>query len=93
VRLPDVLARVVRLNEALEGVLPTIRQALDGGDLEELHFVTNGLRGLEAELGEAVYNHRARTCPECGLDCKWPGRLDEHIRVVHPGVWEARHAA
>jgi hypothetical protein len=26
---------------------------------------------------------RASVCPSCGLDCRWPGRLADHLRVVH----------
>ena len=66
---PEVLARVVRIREALE----------DG----DLALVGKGLAALEADLRPS----RAE-CPECGLDCGWPGLRDEHVRTAHPDAWE-----
>lgn len=61
------------------------REALEDGDLE---LARKTLAALEADL-----RPRRVVCPECGLDCRWPGLLDEHLRAVHPAVWEARCAA
>lgn len=61
------------------------REALEDGDLG---LARTSLAALEADLRPS----RA-VCPECRLDCRWPGLLDEHVRTVHPAVWEARCAA
>lgn len=34
-------------------------------------------------LVEDVRAPRQILCPECGLDCTWPGRLEDHLRIVH----------
>jgi len=62
-----------------------VREALEDGD-EQL--ARRALAALEAELGSS----RA-VCPECRLDCEFPGLLDEHLRTVHPELWEARCVA
>lgn len=61
------------------------REALEDGDVS---LARTSLAALEADLCPS----RA-ACPECGLDCRWPGLLDEHLRTVHPAVWEASCAA
>jgi hypothetical protein len=38
---------------------------------------------VEALTASAKVKHRASVCPACGLDCRWPGRLSDHLRVVH----------
>lgn len=62
-----------------------IREALEDGDLA---LVAKSLAALEADL-----RPRRAECPECGLDCGWPGLRDEHLRIAHPDVWEATVAA
>ena len=59
-----------------------------------LAAVTAALDALEAgdrRLAEAILfgdpedakQTATRSCPQCGLDCQWPGRLADHLRVVH----------
>jgi len=62
-----------------------VREALkDGDDV----LARRALGALETDLRPS-----AAGCPECGLDCEFPGLLDEHLRTVHPEVWEARCVA
>lgn len=62
-----------------------VREALEDGDLE---LARTSLADLEADL-----RPRRAECPECGLDCGWPGLRDDHLRTVHPDAWEASCAA
>jgi hypothetical protein len=71
---PEVLARVVRVREALE----------DGDE----QLARRTLAALEADLRPS-----AARCPECGIDCRWPGLLEEHLRLRHLSLWEARCVA
>ena len=63
-----------------------VREALEDGDDS---LARRALAALEAELQSC----RLATCPECSSHLGWPGLLDEHLRTVHPVVWEARNAA
>jgi len=62
------------------------RTALVRGDLS---LATD----LLADLERALRPRKRGVCPECSIDCEWPGRLEEHLRVFHPEVWEATVAA
>jgi hypothetical protein len=69
----EVLARVVRLNDALTVGDVGLAAAL-GHDLA--HDLATPVR-------------RRSACEECDLAFDFPGQLDEHVRVTHPDVWDA----
>ena len=75
----------MRRHEVLARVVRA-REALADGDLA---LVGQTLADLEEDL----QSRRRATCPDCGLFCGWPGVLEEHVRTVHPEVWEATVAA
>jgi hypothetical protein len=52
-------------------------EALEAGDRDYAESIL--LSTLEDEHRE----QRRRRCPECGLDCLWPGRLADHRRQIH----------
>jgi hypothetical protein len=64
-----------RLREAIvKGV-----EALEDGD--EIYAGAILRNAIEEFDGEPIY--AALLCPQCGLDCRWPGLLDHHLRFVH----------
>jgi hypothetical protein len=65
----DAVARIVWIRE--DATPFEAEQAL--ADLED------DLVGALAASTKA----RASVCPNCALDCRWPGRLSDHLRVVH----------
>lgn len=76
----------MRGSETLARVV-RVREALADGDTNAAVLL---LADLEADLRPG---RRSAICPECGSDCQWPGLLDDHLRVHHPGTWEATVAA
>jgi hypothetical protein len=60
------------------------------GDLGSLR---RGLDDLVADLEPVVHRRRGTVCSECGVRFEWPGQLEEHMRVVHPQLWEESIAA
>jgi hypothetical protein len=67
--LKDFHARVTRINEAFKD-----------GDLE---FVAIALPDLVDDLWKVVKRLQSRHCPRCGLICRWPGELADHLSRVH----------
>jgi hypothetical protein len=55
-------------------------EALEDGDVRYAAAILRD--ALESCGGEPIETRRL-LCPRCGLDCRWPGLLDHHLRFVH----------
>jgi len=71
-----VLARTVAIRETL-GDGDSFGAAQLAQDLE--HDVAAWIAGFE----DAKPTTTRFCCPECGLQCRWPERLEDHLRNVH----------
>lgn len=53
-------------------------EAIEAGDVDGASGI---LLALVDDGGPAEPPHLP--CPECGLNCRWPGRLEQHLLIVH----------
>jgi hypothetical protein len=74
----NLRAAIVRALEAFE----------DGDELEAAAILRSAISTFDGSpIGPPL------ACPKCGLDCRWPGLLDHHLRFVHGDSLEQEAAA
>jgi hypothetical protein len=69
----DTLARVVWIRESFDPY--DTDHALEALEYDLVRWLERTRRGRS--------NPITLSCPSCGLDCRWPGRLSDHLRIVH----------
>lgn len=62
---------------SLRGAITVALECLEVGDQ------AGAVDVLLAALESDGPNVSSTPCPECGIDCEWPGRLEAHLLRVH----------